>query len=60
MMTKLFFPDMLQTDKYLYFLSLMVFHCEIWYLGTYFVVSLSNCIENGKKSYTSSNDDIIN
>ena len=38
----------------------MADHCEIWYLGTYFVGSLSYSIENGKKSYSSSNVDVIN
>ena len=61
MMTSLFFLGILQTDKDLYFLSLMAQHCEIWYLGTYFVdLYLSYCIENGKKSCRSSNDDVIN
>ena len=38
----------------------MEYHCGIWYLGTYFVGNLSYCIENGKKSCRSSNDDVIN
>ena len=60
MMTSLFFPYILQIDKCLYFLSLTADHCEIWYLRTNFVGSLSYCIENGKKRYSSSNVDVVN
>ena len=58
-MTSLFFPDLLQTDKDLYFPSLMACLYEVWYLGTYFVGNLSYYIENGKKTCKLSNDDII-
>ena len=54
MMTSLFLPDMLQTDKDLYFLSLVVYHSEIWYLGTYFVAYWSHCIK-GEKRYQHAN-----
>ena len=36
MMTSLFLPDMLQTDKDPYFLRLTAYHSGIWHLWTYF------------------------
>ena len=51
---------MLVTAEYLYFLSLIAYQCEIWYLETYCVGNCSHCIEMNKKSYRSSNDDVIN
>ena len=60
MMTSLFLPDMLQTDKHLHFLSLVAYHSGIWYFGTYFVAYWSHCMKKGKISHGSSNNDIIN
>ena len=59
MMTSLFLPDMLQTDKDLYFLRLTAYHNGIWHLGTYFVAYWSYCIKKGKTHHRSSNDDVI-
>ena len=54
MMTSLILPDMLQTNKDLYFLRLTVYHSGIWHLGTYFVAYSSHCIKKGKDaSWTS-------
>ena len=49
MMTSLFLPDMLHTDKHLHFLSLVAYHSGIWYLGPYFVAYWLHCIKKGKK-----------
>ena len=50
MMTSLFLPDMLQTDKDLYFLRLMAYHSGIWHLGTYFVAYWSYYIKKGENA----------
>ena len=50
MKTSLFFLDMLQTDKDLYFPSPLAFYCGICCLGTYFVENLSYCMENEKRA----------
>ena len=60
MMTSLFFPDMLQMDKDLYFLRLTAYGNGIWHLGTYFVAYWSYCIKKRKKrAMDPSNDDVI-
>ena len=48
LMTLLFLPDMLQTDKNLYFLSLKAYNSGIWHKGTYFVAYWSHCIKKRK------------
>ena len=50
MMTSLFLPDMLQTNKDLYFLRLTAYHSGIWHLGTYFVAYWLYCIKKGKNA----------
>ena len=60
MMTSLFLPDMLQTDKDLYFLSLTGYHSGICHLGTYFVVYWSHCIKKGKTRHGSSKGCSVN
>ena len=50
MMTSIFLSNMLQTDKDLYFLSLMAYHSGIWYLKTYFVAYWSHRIKKGKNA----------
>ena len=59
-MMSLLFPNMLVTDEYLYFLSLMAYQCEIWHLETYFVDNCSHYLEMDKKNYRSGNDDVNN
>ena len=49
MMMSLFLLVMLQTNKNLHFLSLVAYHSEICYLGTYFVVYWSHCIKKEER-----------
>ena len=58
-MTSLFLPDMLHTDKDLHFLRFVAYHSKIWYLGTCFIAYWSHCIKKGKTCHGLSNNDVI-
>ena len=60
MMTSLFLPDMLQTNKDLYFLRLTAYHSGIWHLWTYFGHIGHIASKREKTRHGSSNDDVIN
>ena len=60
MMTSLFLPDMLQTDKDLYFLRLTAYRNGIWHLGHILLLIGHIASKRGKTRHGSSNDDVIN
>ena len=60
MMTSLFLPDMLETDKDLYFLRLTTYHSGIWHWGHILLLIGHIASKKEKTRHESSNDDVIN
>ena len=60
MMTTLFLPDILQTDKDLYFLRPTAYHSGTWHPGHILLLIGHIASKREKTRHGSSNDDVIN